>query len=48
MSNERALLWIGVVGLMALGFVFGQGAAVAVAAAVAIYLAYDGSKPKPA
>lgn len=44
MSNERALLWIVVVALIGLGLLFGQAAAVAVAAAVATYLVYDQSR----
>ena len=44
MSNERAFLWIVVVALIGLGLLFGQAAAVAVAAAVATYLVYDQSR----
>ena len=44
MSNERAMLWLSVTGLLGLGFLVGQMGAVSLAAAVAIYLVYEGSR----
>jgi hypothetical protein len=46
MSNERGLLWISVLALMGLGLFFGQALGVAIAAAVATYLAYDATRMK--
>ncbi len=40
MSNERALLWMAVTGLMAVGLALGQIGAISVAAAIATYLAF--------
>jgi len=44
MSKERALLWLSVTGLLGFGFLVGQAGAVSLAAAVAIYLVYEGSR----
>ena len=41
MTKERAVLWMGVMILMTLGFILGQNAAIMVAAVVAAYLAYE-------
>lgn len=48
MSNERAVLWIGVSGLMALGLILGQAAAISVAAMVGACLAYLSTRPNAA
>jgi hypothetical protein len=42
-SNERAVLWMSVLILIALGFILGQFAAVSIAATVALYLVYERS-----
>lgn len=44
MAKDRAFLWIGVSGLIALGFIVGQAAAVAVAAMVGATLVYERAK----
>jgi hypothetical protein len=41
MTKERAVLWMGVMILMTLGFILGQNAAIMVAAVVAAYLLYE-------
>jgi hypothetical protein len=41
MSDGNNIYWIIIVGLIALGFVWGQTAAVSIAAMVALYLACD-------
>ena len=41
MTKERAVLWMGVMILMTLGFILGQNAAISVAAVVAAYLVYE-------
>jgi hypothetical protein len=46
MSDERAILWLIVAGLMGAGLLLGQAAAISVAAAVAVYLVYEGMKTK--
>ena len=43
MSNERAVLWMSVLILIALGLILGQFAAVSIAATVALYLVYESS-----
>jgi hypothetical protein len=43
MSNEQGLLWLSVLGLIGLGFIVGQFAAVSIAATVALYLVYERS-----
>jgi hypothetical protein len=43
MSNERAMLWMSVLILIALGFMLGQFAAVSIAATIGLYLVYERS-----
>ena len=43
MSNERCLLWISALALMSAGILLGQAPAIALAAAVGLYLVYAGS-----
>jgi hypothetical protein len=45
MSDERAIFWITVAGLMACGLALGQTAAMAVAAMVGTVLAYLATRP---
>jgi hypothetical protein len=47
MSNERAALWMTVTGLIALALLFGQTAAVSVAALVAAYVVYRQTQQQP-
>ena len=41
MDDNRALYWIGVAGLIAVGLLLGQSAPVVIAASVALFLAYE-------
>ena len=47
MTKERAVLWMGVLILLMLGFIVGQIAAISVAAVVAAYLVYEQMKQRP-
>ena len=47
MSQKRALYWIVVNSLFALGFLVSQGISLAIAAVVGLYVAHDEIQAKP-